>query len=185
MKSFIAIASLAFAACVSAQGAVDPAKLPKGWCMMYTEAACAESIVPTACGANSTYTTDCTSTFSMDKVCTSFQVSCVCTPAAGGERKDVSLEAFNKTFELMPYNMCGNLAANKNSTGPGLVSGDYKPDGKRPNATTTPSGSSPAAPGATTDGSTAGGKSGATSVQMAFSTIALAAISLGMAMVTL
>lgn len=76
----------------------------------------------------------------------------------------------------MPYNMCGNLLFNKNSTGPGIVSGEYKPDGKRPNATAT--GANPAGPS-----TTAGGKSGASALQMTFSTLALAAISLGLAVI--
>lgn len=99
MKSIIAVASMALIATVSAIGPVDPAKLPKGWCMLYTDSACAESVVPALCGANSTFSSSCVSTFSNDKVCTSFNVSCVCTPTSGGQQKDVSKEALNKTFE--------------------------------------------------------------------------------------
>ncbi|CAO3566134.1 unnamed protein product [Mortierella alpina] len=177
MKFTVAAATLAVIASVSAQmGPVDPAKLPLGWCMTYTEDACRDTIAPKICGANSTWTADCKSTFSSDKVCTSFQVSCTCIPLAGGEKKDISAEAFNETFSLMPYNMCGNLLFSKNSTGPGIVSGDYKPDGKKPNATTT--GSKPAGPS-----TTAGGNSGASTLQMAFSTLALAAISVGLAVI--
>ncbi|KAF9947723.1 hypothetical protein BGZ72_010345 [Mortierella alpina] len=178
MKFIVAAASFAFVASVSAQGVgkVDPAKLPIGWCMTYTEDSCGDTVAPKICGANSTWTADCNSTFSMDKVCTSFKVSCTCTPLAGGEKKDISTEAFNETFSLMPYNMCGNLLFSKNATGPGIVSGDYKPDGKRPNATATGAGS----PGPS---AAAGGKSGASSLQMAFSTLALAAISLGLAVI--
>ncbi|KAF9569225.1 hypothetical protein EC968_002633 [Mortierella alpina] len=196
MKFTVVAASVAVVASVSAQGVgkVDPAKLPVGWCMTYTEDACRDTIAPKVCGANSTWTTACKSTFSSDMVCTSFQVSCTCTPLAGGEQKDISAEAFNETFSrfllqnmlqeltlpsstvVMPYNMCGNLLFSKNATGPGIVSGEYKPDGKKPNATATganPSGT--AAP--------AGGKNGASTLQMAFSTLALAAISLGLAVI--
>ncbi|KAF9978136.1 hypothetical protein BGZ65_007103 [Modicella reniformis] len=173
MKSFIAIASMALIATVSAQGPVDPAKLPKGWCMVYTDGACAEGVVPTLCGANSSYTSSCISTFSMDKVCTSFNISCVCTPL-NGQQKDISMEALNKTFDLMPYGMCANLIPIANSSGPGLVSGDYKPDGKRPNTTAT-----------ATPTTTTGSGSAATTAQMAFSTVVLAAISLGLAMIPL
>ncbi|KAF9909816.1 hypothetical protein EC991_007987 [Linnemannia zychae] len=191
MKFSIAVASLAFAASVSAQavGPVDPAKLPTGWCMLYKDA-CMEGNAVMECGANSTITTDCVSTFSMDKVCTSFTVSCLCTPKAGGEQKDVSAAAFNETFGLMPNGMCGNLLFNKNPNGPGIVSGDYKPDGKRPNATaatTTPgTGAKPTTSGsATAPSGTDGAKNGASALQMALPTVALAVISMGLAMIPL
>ncbi|KAF9082588.1 hypothetical protein BGX23_012317 [Mortierella sp. AD031] len=192
MKFAVAVASLALAASVSVQavGSVDPAKLPTGWCLSY-KGACQDSTIETACGANSTFTTSCVSTFD-DKVCTSFSVSCACTPNAGGEQKDVSAEAFNQTFVDMPYGMCGNLLFSKNTTGPGIVSGDYKPDGKRPaaNGTATTTGgaatntsSSTVTP--TTTGTPAGGKSAASALQMALPTIALVAITMGMAMTSL
>ncbi|KAF9108504.1 hypothetical protein BGX27_008322 [Mortierella sp. AM989] len=173
MKSFVAIASLAAVVTVAAIGPVDPKKLPLGWCKSYTDMSCADGAVPTACGANSTYTRSCNSTFSNDLVCTSFQVSCLCTPIGGGEQKDVSLEALNLTFEAFPSpKMCSNLVAGKNATGSGLVSGDYKPDGLKPNASAT----------APNTSATDKPSSGAT-IQMALSTFALAALSLGMAMI--
>src|SRR4051794_35709305 len=65
MKFTVAAATFAVIASVSAQmGPVDPAKLPLGWCMTYTEDACRDTIAPKICGANSTWTTDCKSTFS-------------------------------------------------------------------------------------------------------------------------
>ncbi|KAG0270987.1 hypothetical protein BGZ95_001277 [Linnemannia exigua] len=189
MKFSVAVASLALAASVSAQsvGPVDPAKLPAGWCMLYKDA-CAEGAVVNECGANSTFTTECASTFSMDKVCTSFTVSCLCTPKAGGEQKDVSAIAFNETFGLMPSGMCANLLFNKNPSGPGIVSGDYKPDGKRPaaNATATTTTGTPKT--TTTTGSStspSGTNSGASAIQMALPTVALAVISMGLAMIPL
>lgn len=102
MKIAVAVATLALAASVSAQaiGPVDPAKLPTGWCSMYT-GTCEESTVITECGANATYTTHCFSQFSTDKVCTSFSVSCVCTPKAGGDKKDISDKALNETVTGM------------------------------------------------------------------------------------
>ncbi|KAF9345781.1 hypothetical protein BGX26_002740 [Mortierella sp. AD094] len=177
MKSIAAIAStLAVIATASAIGPVDPKKLPTGWCMMYTDG-CAEDVAPVLCGANSTISSTCNSTFSNDLVCTSFKVSCLCTPAAGGEQKDISLEALNKTFELMPSpSMCINLIPVKNSTGPGLVSGDYKPEGKKPNASATTS-----AP--TTSATADTPKSGAATLQMALSSLALVALSLSIALV--
>ncbi|KAF9918110.1 hypothetical protein BX616_010207 [Lobosporangium transversale] len=178
MKLFITIVSLAIATVgVSAVGPVDPAKLPIAWCNIYKEDACLGGAVPAACGANSTYSSSCKSTFSNDFVCTSFQVSCLCTPKEGGEQKDVSMDAFNRTFEGSSYNMCGNLIPLTNSTGPGIVSGDYKPDGKRPKDTSTTSGSPPA--------STNDVKSGASAIQMSLSTGTLALLSLGLAMVPL
>ncbi|KAF9202996.1 hypothetical protein BGZ49_006908, partial [Haplosporangium sp. Z 27] len=139
---------------------------------MYTESGCAEGAVPVACGANSTLSSSCNSTFSNDLVCTSFQVSCLCTPLTGGEQKDISLEALNKTFELMPSaGMCVNLIPVKNASGPGLVSGDYKPDGKRPNTTSTTNTTSAKTPSATTTDTS---KNGASTIQMAVSTFALA-----------
>lgn len=66
------------------------------------------------------------------------------------------------------YNLCDNLNAVANVSGPGLVSDGYKPGGKRPNETT----STP----------TTGSGSGAATVQMALSTAALALFSLGLAM---
>lgn len=98
MKPTLAVASLALIGTVSAQGHVDPAKLPKGWCIFYTESVCAEEIVPASCGTNSSYSSSCISTFSNDKVCTSFNISCVCTPTSGGQQKDVSMDALNRTF---------------------------------------------------------------------------------------
>ncbi|KAF9130640.1 hypothetical protein BGW39_002824 [Mortierella sp. 14UC] len=194
MKFSVAVASLALAASVSAQaiGPVDPAKLPTGWCMLYKDA-CNEGNAVMECGANSTITTDCVSTFSMDKVCTSFTVSCLCTPKAGGEQKDVSAAAFNETFGLMPNGMCANLLFDKNPNGPGIVSGDYKPDGKKPaangTATTTTAGPGaikPTASGsATAPSGTDGSKSGASALQMALPTVALAVISMGLAMIPL
>lgn len=104
MKIAVAIATLALAASVSAQsiGPVDPAKLPTGWCSMYM-GTCEESTIIAECGANSTFTTHCLSTFSLDKVCTSFTVSCVCTPKAGGEKKDISAKALNETVSGMCF----------------------------------------------------------------------------------
>ncbi|KAG0347119.1 hypothetical protein BG004_008454 [Podila humilis] len=186
---FVAVA-LAFVAAVSAQGSVDPSKLGTGWCSVYTDDSCKDVIAPAACGANSTLVSHCASTFSMDMVCMKFDVSCTCTPKEGGEKKDLSTEAFNETFKLMPYGMCNNLLFTKNSTGPGIISGDYKPDGKRPNKTAAvPSGSKPSGSASST-GSAAGAgatgtpdnKSGAANVQAFVSTVALAAITLGMAM---
>ncbi|KAG0079194.1 hypothetical protein BGZ93_000210 [Podila epicladia] len=176
-----AFASLALVAAVSAQsvGPVDPSKLGTGWCSMYTGASCADVIVPGACGVNATFTAHCKSTFSQDKVCMDFQATCACTPKAGGELKDLSFEAFNKTFELMPYGMCNNLLWTKNTTGPGIVSGDYKPDGKRPAqpaATPKANGSTTATPAPSAT------PAAGSSIQVAVSTIALAAISLGLAM---
>lgn len=84
----------------------------------------------------------------------------------------------------MPYGMCGNLEWKKNATGPGIVSTDYKPDGKRPaaNATTAvPKTSSPPASASPTG--TDVPKSAGSSIQIAVSTMALAAISLGLAMI--
>ncbi|KAG0331872.1 hypothetical protein BG000_010519 [Podila horticola] len=92
-----------------------------------------DTIVPKACGDNVTlaaYLYE--AVLFMDKACMSFKTSCTCTPKAGSEIKDLSFEAFNKTFTLMPCGMCGNLQWTKNTTHPGIVSGDYKPDGKRP-----------------------------------------------------
>ncbi|KAF9356620.1 hypothetical protein BGX34_009845 [Mortierella sp. NVP85] len=172
MKPTLAVASLALIATVSAQGPVDPAKLPKGWCMFYTESVCAEEIVPASCGANSSYSSSCISTFSNDKVCTSFNVSCVCTPTSGGQQKDVSMDALNRTFGLM-HNLCENLVAVANSSGPGLVSNGYKPDGKRPNTTAS------ASPPASTNGNSAA------SIQTALSTVALAVISFGLSMISM
>lgn len=85
----------------------------------------------------------------------------------------------------MPYGMCGNLQWTKNTTGPGIVSGDYKPDGKRPaaNATTAvPKTASSSSVTATPTGTDAP-KSVGSSIQIAISTMALAAISLGLAMI--
>lgn len=83
--------------------------------------------------------------------------------------------------------MCANLQWSKNTTGPGIVSGDYKSDGKRPTG-------GPATPKPTAAATTTGAdakptsavdqsKSAAVSVQVALSTIALAAFSLGLAMI--
>ncbi|KAG0377866.1 hypothetical protein BGX24_005288 [Mortierella sp. AD032] len=191
MKFSVVVASLALAAVVSAQnvGPVDPAKLPTGWCSMY-KGTCTEVTAVAQCGANSTFVTDCVSTFSMDKICTSFNVSCLCTPKAGGEQKDISAQALNDTITDMP-SMCSNLLSNKNPSGPGVVSGDYKPDGKKPAATgATPSatGAPATGPKASATGSGAnptGTTSGASALQMALPTIALAVISMGMAMIPL
>ncbi|KAH7042429.1 hypothetical protein BKA57DRAFT_518487 [Linnemannia elongata] len=194
MKITVAVATLALAASVSAQaiGPVDPAKLPTGWCSMYT-GTCEESTILSECGANSTYTSHCVSTFSTDKVCTSFSVSCVCTPLAGGDKKDVSALALNETVTSMP-GMCDNLSFAKNTTSPGVISGDYLPNGRRPTSTanvtspvTNPSktafSGSTAPPTATT--TPGGGKSAASTLQMALPTFALVAISLGLAMIPL
>ncbi|KAF9129051.1 hypothetical protein BGX30_014112 [Mortierella sp. GBA39] len=193
MKIAVAVAILALTASVSAQsvGPVDPAKLPTGWCSMYT-GTCEESTIIKECGANSTYTAHCVSKFSTDKVCTAFTVSCVCTPSAGGDLKDVSAQALNETVTDMP-GMCDNLSFSKNTTNPGLISGDYLPNGRRPTSTanvtspvTNPSntastgGASPTA--TTTPGS---GKSAASTLQMALPTFALVAISMGLAMIPL
>ncbi|KAI1295975.1 hypothetical protein EDD11_007664 [Mortierella claussenii] len=186
MKSFVALASLALVASVSAIGPVDPNKLPSAWCNIYSEGSCQDLVVPSACGANSTFVTDCHSTFSSDAVCTSFSVSCLCTPTTGGKQLDLSMEAFNKTFEVTSYNMCGNLIPVANSTGTGVVSGGYKPDGKRPKNETATNGTSTPNAGAsatTSPNSSATGKSSANSVQMTLSTGALAVISLGLAMI--
>lgn len=241
MKIAVAVATLAFAASVSAQaiGPVDPAKLPTGWCSMYT-GTCEESTIITECGANSTYTAHCVSTFSTDKVCTSFTVSCVCTPQAGGDKKDVSAQALNETVtsmfslrnekgiqeqrmilstckkrrgtsqpnnlsfsSLTPYHlilqiampgMCDNLSFAKNTTSPGVISGDYLPNGKRPTSTanvtspvTNPSktASSGGAVTPTTTTTPGDGKSAASALQMALPTVALVAISMGLAMIPL
>ncbi|KAF9210529.1 hypothetical protein BGZ59_009333 [Podila verticillata] len=182
-----AAASLALVAAVSAQaiGPVDPSKLANGWCSTVTVDSCMDTVAPTACGANSTVVSHCKAVFSSDKVCMSFTTSCTCQPQAGGAVKDISFEAFNETFSMLPYDMCGNLQWIKNATGPGIVSGDYKPDGKRPaaNATTAVpnSASSSASTGSPT--STDAPKSAGSSIQIAVSTMALAAISLGLAMI--
>ncbi|KAG0286816.1 hypothetical protein BGZ96_009150 [Linnemannia gamsii] len=189
MKIAVAIATLALAASVSAQsiGPVDPAKLPTGWCSMYT-GTCEESTIITECGANSTFTASCHSTFSLDKVCTSFTVSCVCTPLAGGEKKDISAKALNETVSEMP-GMCDNLSFTKNATAPGVVSGDYLPDGKKPK--TTANVTAGVTPPKTTGGATnptptpGGGKSAASTLQMALPTVALVAITMGLAMIPL
>jgi hypothetical protein len=118
MKFSVAAAILALAASVSAQsvGPVDPAKLPVGWCMMFTDS-CKETTALAQCGANSTITTDCVSTFSMDKICTSFTVSCLCTPQAGGEKKDISAAAFNETIERKFFFLWKKKIGNKNGKG--------------------------------------------------------------------
>ncbi|KAF9935212.1 hypothetical protein FBU30_006297 [Linnemannia zychae] len=189
MKFSIIAASLALAASVSAQavGPVDPNKLPTGWCMMY-EDSCTETAIVAACGANSTFASSCKSTFSTDKVCTSFVVSCTCTSLGGGALKDVSLPALD---EALAMGMCDNLEY-KNSTTPGLESTGYKPDGKKPGPgvtnvtgiTATPSGSTPTTSTSPSSTSTPG-KSAAASIQMAIPSIALAAISVGLAMIPL
>ncbi|KAF9293655.1 hypothetical protein BGZ74_011600 [Mortierella antarctica] len=179
---FATVASLALVAAVSAQSTVDPTKLGNGWCITVNEDACRDTIVPKVCGANATFTSSCEAVFSMDKICMSFKTSCTCTPKTGGEVKDLSFEAFNETFTIMPYNMCGNLLWSKNATHPGIVSGDYKPDGKRPNATAAapkPTGSAAASATPTPTG----GKSAGSTIQIAVSTMALAAMSLGLAMI--
>ncbi|KAF9325220.1 hypothetical protein BG006_011279 [Podila minutissima] len=190
---FATVASLALVAAVSAQSTVDPSKLGTGWCATVTEDACKGTIVPKVCGANATNVSSCEAVFSMDNVCMSFKTSCTCTPETGGEVKDLSFEAFNETFTIMPYNMCGNLQWSKNATHPGIVSGDYKPDGKRPNATAAspkPTGSAAASASPKPIGSAAsatptptGGKSAGSTIQIAVSTMALAAMSLGLAMI--
>ncbi|GJJ69253.1 hypothetical protein EMPS_01599 [Entomortierella parvispora] len=183
------LSALALVAVASAQvGPVDPSKLANGWCMGVT-AGCEEDVVPVACGANATFAASCEAVFSTDKICMSFKTSCTCSAKDSKETKDLSFEAFNATFSgpMASYGMCNNLQWSKNSTGPGIISGDYKPDGKRPNGTAaTPKPSTDAT--ATTSG--AGAKptddkstSAAVSVQAALSTMALAAISLGMAMI--
>ncbi|KAG0011028.1 hypothetical protein BGZ81_002431 [Podila clonocystis] len=151
-----AVVTLALVAAVAAQsiGPIDPAKLANGWCMTIKEMSCEETIT-----------------------------SCTCTPKAGGELKDLSFEAFNETFTLMPYGICSNLQWTKNTTHPGIVSGDYKPDGKRPTLSTvvpkpTGSASAPASPSPTGDGKSAG-----SSIQIAISTMGLAAVSSGLAMI--
>lgn len=83
--------------------------------------------------------------------------------------------------------MCANLQWTKNATGPGIVSGDYKPDGKRPaaNATTAvPKSVVPSSAAATgTPTGADSSKSAGSSIQIVASTMALAAISLGLAMI--
>ncbi|KAF9313003.1 hypothetical protein BG003_005690 [Podila horticola] len=183
---FATVASLALVAAVSAQSTVDPAKLANGWCMTVNEMSCQDTIVPKACGENATFAASCEAVFSLDKVCMSFKTSCTCTPKAGGELKDLSFEAFNETFTLMPYGMCGNLQWTKNTTHPGIVSGDYKPDGKRPTlsaASPKPTGSSSASASASPTPTGAEGKSAGSTIQIAVSTMALAAMSLGLAMI--
>ncbi|KAF8946855.1 hypothetical protein BGZ47_011173 [Haplosporangium gracile] len=192
MKIAVAFATLVLAASVSVQaiGPVDPAKLPTGWCSMYV-GTCEESTILAECGANSTYTAHCVSTFSLDKVCTSFSVSCACTPKAGGDQKDVSAKALNKTVTDMP-GMCDNLSFAKNTTNPGVISGDYLPNGKKPTSTanvtspvTNPS-KTASSDGATSPTTTPGaGKSAASALQMALPTVVLVAISMGLAMIPL
>ncbi|KAF9547568.1 hypothetical protein EC957_008224 [Mortierella hygrophila] len=193
MKIAAVVAILALTASVSAQsvGPVDPAKLPTGWCSMYT-GTCEESTIITECGANSTYTAHCVSKFSTDKVCTAFTVSCVCTPSAGGELKDISAQALNETLNTMP-GMCDNLSFSKNTTNPGVISGDYLPNGKRPTSTanvtspvTNPSNTASTG-GASPTGTTtpSNDKSAASALQMALPTFALVAISMGLAMIPL
>jgi hypothetical protein len=92
--------------------------------------------------------------------------------------------------------MCNNLLFNKNPNGPGVVSGDYKPDGKKPAAngtatTTAGTGATkPTTPGGApapsgTGAGTGYSKSGASTLQMALPTAALAVISMGLAMIPL
>ncbi|KAF9437592.1 hypothetical protein BGZ76_000116 [Entomortierella beljakovae] len=171
MKSFVPLTALMAIASVSAIGRVDPKKLPFGWCSSYTDNGCIGGAVVKACGANATYTASCNSTFSDDFVCTSFKLSCLCTPKEGGEQKDISLEALNETFILMPSpKMCPNLVAEKNASGPGLVSNGYKPGGVQPNVTNS------------ADPSTDKGESSASTIQVAISTAILALLSLGISM---
>jgi hypothetical protein len=86
--------------------------------------------------------------------------------------------------------MCDNLSYAKNTTAPGVISGDYLPNGKKP--TTTANVTSPVTPpkstsgGATNPTTTPGeGKSAASALQMALPTVALVAISMGLAMIPL
>ncbi|KAF9156516.1 hypothetical protein DFQ27_009640 [Actinomortierella ambigua] len=181
------LSALALVAAASAQvGPVDPAKLANGWCMGVT-AGCEEEIVPAACGANATMAASCQAVFSTDKICMSFKTSCTCSPLGSKEVKDLSFEAYNATFSgpMASYGMCGNLQWAKNATGPGIVSGDYKPDGKRPTGSAaTPKPTSSGAPAGASPTPTNDKKpSAAVSVQAALSTVVLAAISLGIAMI--
>ncbi|KAF9407872.1 hypothetical protein BGZ94_002533 [Podila epigama] len=182
MKIAAALATFTLAAVASAQGPVDPAKLGNGWCVLYSGSSCEDEIVPTFCGANATFATTCKSTFSQDKICMSFEASCTCTPLNGTKALDLSTEAFNKTFEIMSYGMCNNLLFSNKTDGPGIVSGDYKPDGKRPTAgVATPKPAAPTTPA--TEPVADNNKSAASAIQMAASTVTLAAISLGLAMI--
>ncbi|KAG0049486.1 hypothetical protein BGZ83_005737 [Gryganskiella cystojenkinii] len=181
------LSALVLVAVASAQvGPVDPSKLANGWCMGVI-AECEETVAPKACGANATFSSSCEAVFSTDKICMSFKTSCTCSALGSKEIKDVSFEAFNATFSgpMASYGMCGNLQWSKNTTAPGIISGDYKPDGKRPNGTA----ATPKPTGSTTTGgsnpSPTGDKStnAAVTVQATLSTLALAAISLGLAMI--
>lgn len=88
--------------------------------------------------------------------------------------------------------MCDNLSFGKNATAPGVISGDYLPGGKKP--TTTANVTSPVTPPKTTGGAGGAanpsttpdaGKSAASALQMALPTVALVAISMGLAMIPL
>ncbi|KAF9210530.1 hypothetical protein BGZ59_009334 [Podila verticillata] len=88
----------------------------------------------------------------------------------------------------MPKNMCGNLQWSKYATGLGIVSGEYKPDGRHPavNATAAipkPISSASSAAATSTPTGTQTPKSTGSSIRIAVSTMVLAAISLGLAMI--
>ncbi|KAF9372854.1 hypothetical protein CPC16_002194 [Podila verticillata] len=102
-----------------------------------------------------------------------FQAECSCIPRAGGAVKDVSAEAFNKTFEHMSD-------AKQHVRQPTVV---QRPAVNATAAIPKPISSASSAAATSTPTGTHTPKSTGSSIQIAVSTMVLAAISLGLAMI--
>ncbi|KAF9579821.1 hypothetical protein BGW38_003767 [Lunasporangiospora selenospora] len=175
MKSIIFAATLAIASTVSAIGPVDPNKLPNGWCLTYTDAC--KTQVNATCGTGFAWATGCKSTFT-DVTCSTFDVYCTCTPSNGTVVKDLSQEALTGAYKI-----CNNLLTKKNETGPGLISNGVNPNFTKPNNTKPTTGSNNTAGNNTGNtGKDADKGNGAQSLHLALTTVGLAVVSLGMAM---